>query len=508
MSRKLQTRPTFRPSTVLRPREALEHAAVGELEQVELVGPRGRHRSRRSWPERSRIARTGGRLAATRRMVVGVDRAAVGRRQISTKRWLKPSPGRVVGHEDAVGGRLQRRAASSPASAPSSSRRALRARFGCGRRSSLGALAREQMLFAFCSATERSSSSSSSSARGSRRLRAPPRPAPCRARARGSWRTPSRAWSTCRRRTARSRSRRSCPAASTGMYSAASSTRSRTSSGVSTRGSIGATTPTKTRWSGFRYSRMIFSTRTRSRLAGERDVKVAAPSARTGSAAARRSRRRRCGSSRGRRRGRCARRCAGAPRRRSATSARLFRSMKLCSSSPDGSIFTASRPSVKSICTLCAPLCEAAADLGLVLAQQVVDELLARIARDLLGRDTSGSAPRARSPPASPARARSAARRRGSCRRSACSGTARRQPRHAAHVAGGERDLEAVGRRVRQAVDAVGPEVVVLALLAVGDDRRAGRLELLDRVADRLVVERRRAPGRAPSTSLRPPRSG
>ncbi len=54
------------------------------------------------------------------------------------------------------------------------------------------------------------------------------------------------------------------PSCATGMYWAASSTRSRTSSGVSTRGSIGATTPTNTRWSGFRCSRMIFSTRTRS----------------------------------------------------------------------------------------------------------------------------------------------------------------------------------------------------------------------------------------------------
>ena len=36
------------------------------------------------------------------------------------------------------------------------------------------------------------------------------------------------------------------PSCSSGMYSAASRTRSRTSSGVSTRGSIGATTPTKT----------------------------------------------------------------------------------------------------------------------------------------------------------------------------------------------------------------------------------------------------------------------
>src|SRR3984957_13085792 len=42
------------------------------------------------------------------------------------------------------------------------------------------------------------------------------------------------------------------PSCSTGMYSAASRTRSRTSSGVSTRGLIGATTPTNTRWCGFR----------------------------------------------------------------------------------------------------------------------------------------------------------------------------------------------------------------------------------------------------------------
>ena len=64
-------------------------------------------------------------------------------------------------------------------------------------------------------------------------------------------------------------------------------------------------------------------------------------------------------------------------------SARLFRSMKLWSSCPEGSILTASRPSVKSICTLCAPLLQAIADLGLVLAQQVLDELISRVAVDL-----------------------------------------------------------------------------------------------------------------------------
>src|SRR5216683_1283741 len=48
------------------------------------------------------------------------------------------------------------------------------------------------------------------------------------------------------------------PSCSTGMYSAASMTRSRTSSGVSMRGSAGAVTPTKITWPGFRYLRMIF----------------------------------------------------------------------------------------------------------------------------------------------------------------------------------------------------------------------------------------------------------
>ena len=45
----------------------------------------------------------------------------------------------------------------------------------------------------------------------------------------------------------------------------------------------------------------------------------------------------------------------------------------------------ASRPSVKSIWTLCAPFSKAAPDLGLMLVQQIVDELLAGIAGDLVG---------------------------------------------------------------------------------------------------------------------------
>ena len=39
-------------------------------------------------------------------------------------------------------------------------------------------------------------------------------------------------------------------------------------------------------------------------------------------------------------------------------------------------------------------------------------------------------------------------------------------------------------------MDAVGPEVVVLALFTVGDDRRSGRLELGDGVRDRRLVKR------------------
>src|SRR5262249_3826946 len=78
---------------------------------------------------------------------------------------------------------------------------------------------------------------------------------------------------------------------------------------------------------------------------------------------------------------------------------------------------------------------------------------------------------------------------------------------HPADVTGREGDREAVRRRVGQALHAVGPEVVILPLLAVGDHRRAGRLELRDRVADRLVVERlerrvgavRRLEGRDPA---------
>ena len=113
----------------------------------------------------------------------------------------------------------------------------------------LGAPRARRMLWAFCRATERSSSSSSS--RG--RHQPPPRIADASAvpttRARIFANAVSRVVDVSSQNGEKPQSSvvPSCP---TGMYRAASRTRSRTSSGVSTRGSIGETTPTKTRWSG------------------------------------------------------------------------------------------------------------------------------------------------------------------------------------------------------------------------------------------------------------------
>ena len=86
-------------------------------------------------------------------------------------------------------------------------------------------------------------------------------PSPCRGRAPGFWQTLPPAG---RGIIAEGRKPQSSvvPSCSSGMYFAASSTRSRTSSGESMCGSIGATTPTKMRWSGFMHFRIVFSTRT------------------------------------------------------------------------------------------------------------------------------------------------------------------------------------------------------------------------------------------------------
>src|SRR5207302_7376843 len=47
------------------------------------------------------------------------------------------------------------------------------------------------------------------------------------------------------------------------------------------------------------------------------------------------------------------------------------------------------------------------------------------------------------------------------------------QPRHAARMTVRKRNLKSVGRRVRQAMHGVGEEVVILSLFAVGDHGRA-----------------------------------
>ena len=63
-------------------------------------------------------------------------------------------------------------------------------------------------------------------------------------------------------------------------------------------------------------------------------------------------------------------------------SARLFRSMKLCRSSPRGIDLDRQPPLGEVDLDRVRALPQAAADLGLVLVQQVVDELLAGIARE------------------------------------------------------------------------------------------------------------------------------
>ena len=175
------------------------------------------------------------------------------------------------------------------------------------------------------------------------------------------------------------------PSCSTGMYSAASRTRSRTSSGVSTRGSIGATTPTKTRWSGFRWSRMIFRTRHAVRLARQGDVEV--PDLQLEQAG------QQLGVIDVGAVGRVAVAAGagvhadplpllgGEPRQRQVVQVdeavqQLAGGVDLDRQPPLGEVDL----------HLVRALPQAVADLGLVLAQQVVDELLAGIAGDLVGR--------------------------------------------------------------------------------------------------------------------------
>ena len=53
-----------------------------------------------------------------------------------------------------------------------------------------------------------------------------------------------------------------------------------------------------------------------------------------------------------------------------------------------------------------------------------------------------------------------------------------------------ERQFEPIRCGIRQPLDAVSSEVVILSLLPVGDNRRARGLEQLDRVPDGFIVKR------------------
>ena len=67
-------------------------------------------------------------------------------------------------------------------------------------------------------------------------------------------------------------------------------------------------------------------------------------------------------------------------------SARLFKSMKLCSKCPDG-IDLDREPAFGEVdLHVMGALRQAASDLRLVLAQQIMDELLARVSFDIAGR--------------------------------------------------------------------------------------------------------------------------
>src|ERR1700688_767992 len=73
---------------------------------------------------------------------------------------------------------------------------------------------------------------------------------------------------------------------------------------------------------------------------------------------------------------------------------------------------------------------------------------------------------------------------------------ARGKSRHPAYMAARKRNLETVGSGVGQAMNRIGPEVVVFSLLAVGDYRRTGCLELPNRVSDGGIIERIQAGSR------------
>ena len=133
------------------------------------------------------------------------------------------------------------------------------------------------------------------------------------------------------------------------------------------------------------------------------------------------------------------------------------------------------------------------ADLGLVLSEQIVDELVARIAGQRLLRIHQAQRRRRDDRLLH----RDARVTQGLLQVAVCIMFIAKRPacetRHAAGVAVGERNAKAVRRCIRKTLHRVGPEIVVLALLAVGNDRRPAGFEARDGVFCRFFVERGQA---------------
>ena len=135
-------------------------------------------------------------------------------------------------------------------------------------------------------------------------------------------------------------------------------------------------------------------------------------------------------------------------------------------------------------------LSQAVANFGLVLAQQVGDELLAGVPRYRLGRVHQAQGRRGDHGLLDWPMRVGEGRVEIAVRVGLVVEGPARQPKHAPRVTRREGNLEAVGSRVREPMNAIRPEIMVLALLAVRDHRRSGRLELRDRVSNGRIVQR------------------
>ena len=132
---------------------------------------------------------------------------------------------------------------------------------------------------------------------------------------------------------------------------------------------------------------------------------------------------------------------------------------------------------------------EAAPHLADMLGEQIIDEPLAGITGDLVGRVHETQRGGRDDRLLERTLGISLRRREELVAAHAIAKGAPGETRHAAHMARREGDAEPVRRGVGEPVDAVGPEVVILPLLAIGDDGGAGGLERHDGLADRLLVQ-------------------